>query len=345
MRYEIRAATEADLDGLYELSRYLDSVNLPHNREEIEAMLGCSRGSFSADIENAAERQYIFVLYDREQRRHVGTSMVFAQLGRPGVPYIYLDVLPEEKYSNTLKTHFVHQVLRIGYSFDGPTEIGGLVMHPEYRRSEGRLGMMISYIRFLWIAMHRDNFRDEVLAELMPPLEADGTSHLWEAVGRRFTGLSYQEADKLSKKNKEFIRGLFPDGAIYSSLLSAEAQSVIGEVGPQTKGVEKLLRRIGFRYADRVDPFDGGPHFIAETGEISLIRDSRKVILGDELKGEGTRHLVAAEWDEAPFFRAASLLGQSDPSDPSRFLITASDRESLLGSGSELPLSTWVLPL
>ena len=34
---------------------------------------------------------------------------------------------------------------------------------------------------------------------------------------------------------------------------------MIGEVGAQTRGVEKLLRRIGFRYAERVDPFDGGP--------------------------------------------------------------------------------------
>jgi arginine N-succinyltransferase len=35
-------------------------------------------------------------------------------------------------------------------------------------------------------------FRDRVLSELLPPLEADGTSKLWEALGRRFTGLTYQ---------------------------------------------------------------------------------------------------------------------------------------------------------
>ena len=53
------------------------------------------------------------------------------------------------------------------------------------------------------------------------------------------------------------------------------AGAVIGKVGASTRGVEKLLRRIGFRYADRVDPFDGGPHFTARMEEISLVTQTR----------------------------------------------------------------------
>jgi arginine N-succinyltransferase len=37
-----------------------------------------------------------------------------------------------------------------------------------------------------------------------------------------------------------------------------------------------MLRAVGFRYARRVDPFDGGPHFVAPTDEVSLIRESRR---------------------------------------------------------------------
>ncbi|HVH45549.1 MAG TPA: arginine N-succinyltransferase, partial [Labilithrix sp.] len=96
------------------------------------------------------------------------------------------------------------------------------------------------------------------------------TNTYWRRFGS-FTDLSYAEADKLSRQNKEFIRGLFPEGTIYASLLPRQAQDVIGKVGAQTRGVEKLLRRIGFRYAERVDPFDGGPHFTAPTDEISLV--------------------------------------------------------------------------
>src|SRR5438045_8636156 len=115
--------------------------------------------------------------------------------------------------------------------------------------------------------------------------------------------MSYADADLLSKNNKEFIKGLFPEGVIYASLLPREAQDVIGKVGAQTKGVEKLLRRIGFRYAHRVDPFDGGPHFYAPTEEISLVQKTRRgpAAISPDVKAKG---LVAVEADGPPFFRA-----------------------------------------
>jgi arginine N-succinyltransferase len=197
-------------------------------------------------------------------------------------------------------------VLRIGYSYAGPTEIGGLVLMPEYRLSSERLGTMISYVRFLYLALHRPLFREVVLAELLPPLEPDGTSHLWEAVGRHFTGMSYAEADKLSKKNKEFVKALFPDGVIYASVLPPDAQAVIGKVGASTRGVEKLLRRIGFRYANRVDPFDGGPHFTARMDEISLVVQTRTTVASrvHDPAPHDKKALVAIEVAESPYFRA-----------------------------------------
>lgn len=305
IRYEIRAATRADKDEVLALARYLDSVNLPDDAATIDEILLHSEQSFSQEIGDPRRRNYVFVLRDLEQRRAVGTSMIIAQLGRRDAPYIYFDVHTEERYSATLDKHFAHEVLSIGYSYNGPTEIGGLVVHPDARRSSERLGMMISYVRFLWIALHRQDFQDRVLAELLPPLEPDGTSHLWEAVGRRFTGLSYREADRLSKRNKEFIRGLFPDGDIYVSLLSKEAQAVIGKVGPQTRGVEKLLRRIGFRYWNRVDPFDGGPHFVAHTDEITLVQRTRRATVASarlDRTVQPHRALVAREHDGPPYF-------------------------------------------
>ena len=306
-RYEIRAALRSDHAGLLELARYLDSVNLPNDPGAVKEVVDASEDAFAEAEGDPRRRQYVFVLRDLEEDRCVGTSMVLGQKGRKDAPYIFLDVFTEEKYSQTLDRHFVHTVLSIAYSYKGPTEIGGLVMHPDYRRAPEKLGMLISYVRFLFIAMHREWFNDQVLAELLPPLEKDGTSYLWEAVGRKFIGMSYREADRLSKRNKEFIRGLFPDGDIYASLLPPEAQDVIGKVGLQTRGVEKLLRRIGFRYAHRVDPFDGGPHFTAPTDEIALVQRSARgtAEIGAVPEG-GLRCLVAAEHDGAPYFHAVA---------------------------------------
>lgn len=304
--YEIRGATPYDEEQLHAVAHHLNTVNLPDDREEIRAILEHAQKSFTGQVKDPKRREYVFVLVDNEKDRIVGTSMIIAQLGRRDAPYIYLDVIDEERYSATLDKHFLHTTLSIGYSYNGPTEIGGLILLPDYRKVPERLGMMISYVRFLFIRMHRELFRDEVLAELLPPLEPDGTSHLWDALGRHFCDMTYAEADRLSKKNKEFIRGLFPEGTIYASLLPKQAQEVIGKVGIQTKGVEKMLRRIGFRYAERVDPFDGGPHFTAPTDEISLVSRTHKVklvALTAATKHAKHKSLVATSSAEAPYFR------------------------------------------
>jgi len=241
--------------------------------------------------------------------------MIHAQHGTRRAPHIVFDVLTDERYSETLDRHVVHRVLRIGYNYSGPTEIGGLVLMPEYRGHEAGLGRWLSYARFLYIALHRAHFRDEIISELLPPLEPDGTSLLWESLGRHFTGMTYQEADRLSQDNKEFIRALFPSESLYVTLLPPGVQALIGQVGPATRGVEKMLRKIGFEYAGRIDPFDGGPHFVAHTDDITLVQAARRarVRAVDELPRPGAGSgvevgtgLISVEHDRAPHFRAVA---------------------------------------
>jgi arginine N-succinyltransferase len=309
IRYVIRGATMEDEGNLLTLAKHLNTINLPYDPAAIREIVDLATRSFSGVLKDPRRREYVFVLEDRLERRVIGTSKIIAQLGRRDAPYIYFDVIVEEKYSPTLDKHFVHTVLRLGHSYEGPTEIGGLIVLPECRRVPERIGLMISYVRFLYMALHRGLFRNEVVAELLPPLLPDGRSHLWEALGRKFTGLSYLEADMLSKRNKEFIKSLFPSGDIYTVLLPVEAQEVIGKVGRETRGVEKMLRRIGFQYCNRIDPFDGGPHFRAATDEILLVkRTARGRARVVPSLPEGTpRCLVAIDCKEAPWFRAVPV--------------------------------------
>ncbi len=306
VRYVIRGATGEDEHNLLALARHLNTVNLPHDPEVVHEIVDLSVRSFSGALKDPRRREYVFVLEDLDENRVIGTSKIIAQLGRRDAPYIYFDVIIEEKYSPTVDRHFVHTVLRLGHSFEGPTEIGGLIVLPECRRVPDKVGLMISYVRFMFMAMHRGLFRNEVVAELLPPLLPDGRSHLWEALGRKFTDMSYAEADLLSKRNKEFIKSLFPNGDIYASLLPRDAQDVIGKVGRETRGVEKMLRRIGFQYCNRIDPFDGGPHFRAHTDEIQLVK---RTVTGpvrcvDSVDPREPRRLVAVALRDAPFFRA-----------------------------------------
>jgi arginine N-succinyltransferase len=312
----LRDIAPADLDGLERTAGYLDTVNLPDDRAALSAIIDRSCASFAGTLP-LADRCFTFVAVETDAGGRggepVGTSMIFAQHGSRRAPHIFFDVLDEERYSETLDRHFAHRVLRIGYNYKGLTEIGGLVLRPEFRHHPERLGRSLAFVRFLYLARHRALFRDEVLSELMPPLEPDGTSLLWEALGRKFTGLTYQEADRLSQTNKEFIRALFPQDPLYVTLLPPHVQALIGQVGPDTKGVEKMLLEAGFSYANRIDPFDGGPHFHAKTDHITPVLAARTARVADaayapiDAGGRRQVFLVARERSEPPFFLAARV--------------------------------------
>lgn len=327
-RFVLRGAGPDDLEQLLALARHLNTVNLPEDRAYLERLLEHSAASFAGKIGDRRLCKYVFVVLDRELGRAVGTSTLVAQLGRKDAPYIFLDVLQEEKYSAPLDRHFEHTVLRLGFSYDGPTELAGLVLDPAYRRAPERLGLAISYVRFSFIAAHPELFQQELLAELLPPLEPDGTSHLWEAFGRRFTNMTYSEADRLSSEDKTFIRDLFPSGVVYASLFDPAAQAVIGKVGPQTLGVERMLKRAGFRYADRIDPFDGGPHFVADREEVVPIRSTapRTVRVAPDPSAP-EQVLVSRDLPAPPYFFALST--RADLSEEGQVVLSPGDAEAL----------------
>ena len=227
-----RDVAPADLDDLEKTAAHLDSVNLPDDRAALAAIIERSRASFAGTLP-VADRCFVFVAVEAgtggRDGEVVGTSMIFAQHGSRRAPHVFFDVLEEERYSETLDRHFAHRVLRIGYNYKGLTEVGGLVLRPELRRHPEQLGRQLAFVRFLYMARHRGLFRDEVLSELMPPLEPDGTSLLWESLGRKFTGLTYQEADRLSQTEQGVHPRAVPAG---SDLRDAAAAARAGADRP-----------------------------------------------------------------------------------------------------------------
>lgn len=293
--FVLRDVQKSDLDDLLKVAGALNSVNLPSNRDALEEIIDKSCRSFSGKVKEPLEREYLFVLEDERNHQLVGTSMIIAQHGTREAPHIYLDVSWREHYSQMIDKHFKHPLLSIGYNYDGPTEIGGLVVDPRYR-GEGKPGKQLSFVRFLFIAMHRKLFRDRVLAELLPPLMPDGRSILWEHFGRKFTGLNYQEADKLSRQSKEFIQQLWPQTDVYATFFPDKVKNTIGKVGPNTEPVRKMLEKVGFKYVERIDPFDGGPHFEADTKDIAVVQRYRRAKVAEEaLERQTEDYLVAVE--------------------------------------------------
>jgi len=254
-------------------------INLPQDEELIKTKIESSMRSFNNPSSKLSENYYIFVLEDTTAGEILGVSMIHAQHGTEEEPHFYLTVGQESKFSQTINTGFVHGTLKLGLETDGPTEIGGLILNPEYRGHEEKLGKQLSFVRFLYMAKNPGRFKTMIHSELMPPLDKHGNSPLWEAVGRRFLNMNYVEADILSRSNKEFILSLFPSENIYQTLLPMDARESIGKVGKETEPVKKMLESIGFKYTFEVDPFDGGPHYRCPLKEIKPIKNKMTGLL------------------------------------------------------------------
>ncbi len=276
MSFVVRAVKHEDLSQLVDLAKQFTLLNLPGEKKVIGNKINRSLQSFAGKL-SKPDSEYLFVLEDTEEQLVVGSSLIMAKHGTEEIPHNFFKITKRNHYSDDLGIGFIHQVLKFQLDTDGPTEIGGLLVDKIYRRRPEKLGKQISLSRFLYIGMNLNRFEDRILCELTPPLTDEGRSEFWEALGRRFTGLPYQEADMLSQSHKEFISSLFPEEDIYLCMLDAKARSVLGRVGEHTKPAQHLLEGIGFEYLDEVDPFDGGPHYGCKTTEILPIQMGRKV--------------------------------------------------------------------
>lgn len=252
--------------------------------------------SFHNPSKDLSKNYYIFVMEDSESKDILGVSMIHAQHGTEDEPHFYLTVGQEAKFSQTINTGFVHGTLKLGLDTNGPTEIGGLILNPDFRGSKEKLGKQLSFVRFLYMAINPDRFKPMVHSELMPPLDKHGNSPLWEAVGRRFLNMNYTEADILSRSNKEFILSLFPSENIYQTLLPMDAREAIGKVGKETEPVKKMLESIGFKYTYEVDPFDGGPHYRCVLKEIKTVKDrvTGTLVANEKFDAKDARDVIIA---------------------------------------------------
>ncbi|MCB0361532.1 MAG: arginine N-succinyltransferase [Bdellovibrionales bacterium] len=279
MNFIVRVATMEDLVALYDLASQFVLLNLPADKKALAKKIENSQASFRGKNEKA-DAEYIFVAEDLENKFLAASSQIVAKNGTPKSPNYSFEVLKKERFSQELGIGFIHQILRLRINTDGATEVGGLVVDRSYRRRPEKIGKIVSLTRFAYIAMNPNRFEEELHAEMAPPLTDEGRSEFWESLGRRFTGMPYKEADLLSQQNNNFIRSLFPEEDIYLCLLDSRARLALGRVGEETQAALHMLEKMGFKYKNEVDPFDGGPHLGVKTKESSLIKNGTMAIVG-----------------------------------------------------------------
>lgn len=313
----IRQSQPDDRGIFLKLAKMVHFINLPPDKEVIADKIRWSRRSFRAvrhgeapeDITKARDIHHLggasgqsplfmFTAEDAMTNNVVGTSALIAKMGSAGSPNVVFELKKKHFFSEDLQQGTTHVTAQLVLDESGPTEIGGLILGPTYRGHPSRVGKQLSLIRFHYLGLHRERFEDRVLAEMMAPITPDGRNIFWEEFTQKFINLSYEEADRFCQKSREFMTSLLPKEEIYLTMLPAMARAGIAQVGRDTEPARVMLEKIGFRYHDRIDPFDGGPHMHAVTDEIDMVRDTRTATVSGGLRFKDAEVMCFASSDQ-----------------------------------------------
>ncbi|MFI4875337.1 MAG: arginine N-succinyltransferase [Blastopirellula sp. JB062] len=292
------------LNGLAQLTA-TGLTTLPRDEALMEKRVRQSVHSFTRlDDDSVRHELFLFVMEATDARQVVGTCGIVPKVGGFKPFYAY-QLKTEVHESETLGLRCEHQVLSLLREHDGPTEIGSLFLHRDFRGAGA--GRVLSLCRFLFMANYPQLFEAEVIAEMRGVIDEGGDSPFWDSLGSHFFDIDFPNADMLSLVNKEFIDKLMPRHPIYVALLSEAAQASIGQVHPLTVPARKMLEREGLRLNDLVDIFEAGPVLQCRREEIRAVRESEVAVvseIGDDLAGrDASRHCVATTVDRS--FRAA----------------------------------------
>ncbi|MBV9527655.1 arginine N-succinyltransferase [Sphingomonas sp.] len=294
MSCRIRAARKGDLRAFYNLAKLTGGgfTNLPAEKATLEAKLERGAAGFAREGDTPGDDLYVFVLENVTAKKIVGTCQVFGAVGSEYPFYSYLISTLTQKSAELGRT-FRNQTLTLTTDLEGASEVGGLFLHPQERA--GWLGMLLARSRYLFIRAHRQRFGDVTLAELRGVMDEAGNAPFWDALGGRFFGMSFPEADEFNAVHgTQFIADLFPKSPIYVSMLPEAARAVIGQPHPTGRAALKMLETEGFVWDSYVDVFDGGPTVTARTDDIRTVRDCREAVLSDAVAEGGSTSLIAS---------------------------------------------------
>jgi len=200
----VRPAKSDDLDAICDLAKLAGPgfTSLAVGREALSARLDKSVKSFKGPSDISPDHVYLLMLEDTE--------------------------IKTAQKSSVTGSRFDMEVLVLVNEYAGATEVGSLFVKDGYRGSGA--GRLISQARYMLIAADKERFGEQIISELRGHVSDTGASPFWDAIGRKFFRMDFQDADQISaEKDNQFILDLMPKHPIYVALLPDQARAVIGK--------------------------------------------------------------------------------------------------------------------
>lgn len=292
--YVIRAAGPDDFTGFLGLRQLAGPgfTSFMVDDAALKKRLEKSAKSFAAHPKEPHNERYLLALEDTNTHAVAGSVGVKARVG-DNPPFFNFRVLRIAQASHAARRRFDMDVLILVNEFSGCTEVGSLFVRPEHR--SGGIGRTLAQSRYMMMAAEPHRFHERIVSELRGVVDEAGASPFWEALGRHFFQMTFQEADRLSAStDNQFILDLMPKYPIYVDLLPPEARAVIGQTHRDGAGARRLLEWEGFRFDNVVDIFDGGPLLSVSRDAIRTVRETKRMPLcADQDVANGRRALIA----------------------------------------------------
>lgn len=316
----IRPIETDDIDALHAIAieTGVGFTSLPDNREFLASRIAQAREAFErADDDPRLTEEaalYFFLLEDDSvdpatprAQRIAGCCAIEARVGLDA-PFYNYRVGRIAQASKQLDLHRVIDTLFLSSDHTGDAEVCSLYLRPQWRGNRARNATLLSRVRWLFMASHRDRFPERVLAEMRGRFDDSEHNPFWDSLGQHFFPIDFRHADRLTGLGqKSFIGELMPRFPICTAMLPEHARACIGQVHEQTQPALAMLRAQGLRFEGYIDIFDAGPTVEAYIDDVQAVRHSRlaRVRLDAHAEAPAAPRVLASRTGDCADFRAA----------------------------------------
>jgi len=269
----MRPVRETDFDDIFALAQQAGGgmTNLPPEEKALRARISFAVESFAAGATEPGSEVYMMVL--ERDKNVVGTAAVFSSIGLDS-GFVNYKVNWTFHASAQLNKRIRRRLLVPTHDFTGSGEVGSLFLSSDVRG--GGFGKFLARARYMFIAQSPDIIGERICAELRGWRTPGGGQPFWDALGKNFFEMEFEEADVHNAANgNQFIADLMPRISIYVCLLPEAARNCIGKPHENAVPAFNMLLREGFEYNDYVDIFDAGPLVDTKVSNLKTIKDSR----------------------------------------------------------------------
>jgi arginine N-succinyltransferase len=331
----MRPVRREDFDAILALAKQSGGgmTNLPSDPDALRKRIDFAAASFEANATKPGPEVYTLAL--EKDGKLMGVSAVFSSVGLDN-GFVNYRINRAVHVSRELGKRFEQRQLVLSYDFTGASEVGSLFLSPDARG--GGYGKILARSRYLFIAQHRELVADPVCAEMRGWRGSNGEQPFWDAIGRKFFEMEFEEADSANASlGNQIISDLLPRHPIYVAMLPDDARKIMGVPHDNAQPAFKMLLGEGFAYNYYIDVFDGGPLVDAKVADIKTVKESRvyKAAVGEP--GDAPLQLMGA--GRLQTFRVTRCHGKIDGD----VMTISADAAKALGvkAGDELRSVKW----